>query len=781
MKKQVVSLSLAVLLGTGAAAVYPNTAMAKTSADFTDLKDLDAATKAKFDALISAGIFDGVSDTTFGLKDEMNRAQFAKVAALITGIEVNKDLKTSSFSDVKSDDAANGYALPYIEALKNAGITDGYGEGTYNPAGKVTKEQLAAFLVRVLGDDADAKKKTGSDTTVSDWAQGYVALAIELKLLTNGADGKFGGKANATRDLLLTGAYEAKAQYVAPGKVSLVGATQVGTRKITVSFNTAVDTAGISLSAKKGSGGSANVSWAADSKSATLTFGEDLKDEQVDISVTGFDPAKWTTTSTSLSASQEKIAKIEFTSAGDMIDRALAATVSFQVTNQFGEKPQDVTKFKFSAGSNATVVSGGTSVAVNTLSAAKGERVSVTVTEQASSVSATKVFTVRDAVETPPVVSVPSVAATPTADVASGAVASGTSVSLSAASGATIYYTTDGSAPSASNGTAYSEPISISEAMTIKAIAVQSGMTDSGVLTLSYTLLAQAATPIADVASGAVVSGTSVSLSAASGATIYYTTDGSAPSASNGTAYAEPISISEAMTIKAIAVQSGMTDSGVLTLSYTLLTQAATPTADVASGEVSYGTNIHLSAAPGATIRYTTNGATPTNDNMDMNSFTYYGEMPFYVVNDMTLKVVAFQSGVAASNVLERNYTINPATIPLAVTGLTYIGESGDKSLLKVTFNMPVDSSSAEAYANYLVWNEMMMPMPMLLPVLVHAATLGGVGHENEVTLEVDSLASFVGTGKNIRVDVSNVASATKPNDPILPGRGNSQYTFQEA
>lgn len=48
-------------------------AEAKTSADFTDLKDLDAATKAKFDAMISAGIFDGVSDTTFGLKEDEPR------------------------------------------------------------------------------------------------------------------------------------------------------------------------------------------------------------------------------------------------------------------------------------------------------------------------------------------------------------------------------------------------------------------------------------------------------------------------------------------------------------------------------------------------------------------------------------------------------------------------------------------------------------------------------------------------------------------------------------
>ncbi|GGD88358.1 S-layer homology domain-containing protein [Paenibacillus nasutitermitis] len=210
MRKKMVGLLMAVLMCFHFPVSFAAGAT-KTSADFTDLKDLDAATKAKFDAMISAGIFNGVSETTFGLKDEMNRAQFAKVAALITGLEVNNDLKTSSFSDVKSD-GANGYALPYIEALKTAGITDGYGEGIYNPAGKVTKQQLATFLVRVLGKDADAKAKTGTDSTVSDWAQGYVTLALELKLLPDGTDGKFGGQANATRDLLLTGAYEAKGQ-----------------------------------------------------------------------------------------------------------------------------------------------------------------------------------------------------------------------------------------------------------------------------------------------------------------------------------------------------------------------------------------------------------------------------------------------------------------------------------------------------------------------------------------------------------------------------------------
>lgn len=215
MTKKMVGLLMATLLCFQFSISFAAGAT-KTSADFTDLKDLDAATKAKFDALISAGVFDGVSDSKFGLAEEMNRAQFAKVATLIFGLEVNKDVTTSSFKDVSADDPTNGYALPYIEAVKAAGITSGVGEGKFDPAGKVTKEQLATFLVRGLDKNEEAKATPGvNDSTVSVWAKGYVALALNLKLLDNGADGKFGGQTNATRDLLVTGAYEAKEQYVA--------------------------------------------------------------------------------------------------------------------------------------------------------------------------------------------------------------------------------------------------------------------------------------------------------------------------------------------------------------------------------------------------------------------------------------------------------------------------------------------------------------------------------------------------------------------------------------
>ena len=76
--------------------------------------------------------------------------------------------------------------------------------------------------------------------------------------------------------------------------------------------------------------------------------------------------------------------------------------------------------------------------------------------------------------------------ATPEFSVASGAVNSGTEVTISCATdGAKIYYTTDGNEPTAES-TEYTTAISVTAAVTLKAIAVKSGMNDSAVESASY-------------------------------------------------------------------------------------------------------------------------------------------------------------------------------------------------------------------------------------------------------------------------------------------------------
>ncbi|AGF55774.1 chitobiase/beta-hexosaminidase C-terminal domain-containing protein [Clostridium saccharoperbutylacetonicum] len=242
--------------------------------------------------------------------------------------------------------------------------------------------------------------------------------------------------------------------------------------------------------------------------------------------------------------------------------------------------------------------------------------------------------------------------ATPTASISGGAVASGTTVTLSSGtSGATIYYTTDGTTPTTSS-TQYTGAITVNSAMTIKAIAVKSGMTDSGVMSESYTIMGTVATPTASITSGAVASGTAVTLSSStSGATIYYTTNGTTPTTSS-TQYAGAITVNSAMTIKAIAVKSGMTDSSVMSESYTIMGTVATPTASISGGAVASGTTVTLSSeTSGATIYYTTNGTTPTT-----SSTQYTGAIT--VNSAMTIKAIAVKSGMTDSGVMSESYTI---------------------------------------------------------------------------------------------------------------------------
>lgn len=54
-----------------------------------------------------------------------------------------------------------------------------------------------------------------------------------------------------------------------------------------------------------------------------------------------------------------------------------------------------------------------------------------------------------------------------------------TSVTMTGPDGATIYYTTDGSVPSAASGQVYSEPVTLTETTTVKAVAVKDGVSSS--------------------------------------------------------------------------------------------------------------------------------------------------------------------------------------------------------------------------------------------------------------------------------------------------------------
>ena len=122
--------------------------------------------------------------------------------------------------------------------------------------------------------------------------------------------------------------------------------------------------------------------------------------------------------------------------------------------------------------------------------------------------------------------------------------------------GSTIYYTTNGNDPTASSTPYNNTPFSVSSTTTVKAIATHATKDPSAVAEL---VISQVATPtIQNNGSNAISITTETS-----GATIYYTTDGSTPTTSSNL-YSTPLQENVSnVTIKAIAVKENMITSSI--------------------------------------------------------------------------------------------------------------------------------------------------------------------------------------------------------------------------
>jgi predicted CXXCH cytochrome family protein len=257
--------------------------------------------------------------------------------------------------------------------------------------------------------------------------------------------------------------------------------------------------------------------------------------------------------------------------------------------------------------------------------------------------------------------------------------------------GVTIYYTTNGTTPTTSS-TQYTGPFTVATTSTVEAIAAGGGYGASLVATGLYTITGTpalatsigGAAPLASTPSGTntntagngdapspVASGTynlvastpgfspapkgifntaqSVTLTDATpGATIYYTTNGTTPTAAS-IPYTGPIPVSTTTTIKAIAAGHDFGPSAVATGTYTLV--AATPVfSPAAKGTFTLPLTVTMTdATPDVTIYYTTNGATPTT------ASTRYTK-PIRVTGSVMLKAIAVGNGYDASEVAGGSY-----------------------------------------------------------------------------------------------------------------------------
>ncbi|HOH78642.1 MAG TPA: chitobiase/beta-hexosaminidase C-terminal domain-containing protein, partial [Candidatus Cloacimonadota bacterium] len=223
--------------------------------------------------------------------------------------------------------------------------------------------------------------------------------------------------------------------------------------------------------------------------------------------------------------------------------------------------------------------------------------------------------------------------------------------------GAQIKYTLDGQDPSESYGIVYAGPVAIAQSATLKARAFLADWAPSAIRTDVYTILGDIAMPVFTPAAGTYTGPVNVFISVnPPDAQIYYTADGTIPTAATGIPYVAgtPIPVSGTSLLQAIAVKPGWNDSPIATALYTITGTVAAPVIAPVSGTYYSTQTITItSATPGATIVYTTDGTEPSR----LNGLPY--ARPFNLgAGVWAVKAMAWLDTWADSPVTVNNYVI---------------------------------------------------------------------------------------------------------------------------
>lgn|GEM_PF-862736 len=170
---------------------------------------------------------------------------------------------------------------------------------------------------------------------------------------------------------------------------------------------------------------------------------------------------------------------------------------------------------------------------------------------------------------------VDNVAPTLTVSPAAGGYASGQQVTMSSSEAGSIFYTTDGTTPATSaTGTtkAYTAAFALTANTTVKAVAVDAFGNASAVVTRAYTVL-DTTPPVvtATPPGGSYPANQQITLASNEpGSSIYFTTNGTNPTAIAGNKYTAPITLTAAMTLKYFAVDTSNNSSAIVMQNYTV-------------------------------------------------------------------------------------------------------------------------------------------------------------------------------------------------------------------
>jgi len=167
---------------------------AKPIVDFTDIAGHWAEKDIKLASM--RGIVSGYPEGTFKPNNTVTRAEFT--AMLAGALNLSDNSLTLTFTD--KDQIAEWSRSAVAQAVQ-AGITDGYEDGSFRPSSNITRAEMAAMIARALKLKLDPEASTpfSDNKAIPKWSIGVVEAIRQLGIVVGRGGNRFEPNGMVTR------------------------------------------------------------------------------------------------------------------------------------------------------------------------------------------------------------------------------------------------------------------------------------------------------------------------------------------------------------------------------------------------------------------------------------------------------------------------------------------------------------------------------------------------------------------------------------------------------
>lgn len=148
--------------------------------------------KTYIQEFLDKGYVNGYGDGTFRPDNSITRAEFIKIVNKVFGFNQKSQ---DNFKDVSKDK----WYYDEVSIAKEAGYINGYEDGTFRPNDEITREEMAKIIATIKGAKGDGKINFKDSDKISNWAKPYVDALEDMSVLQGYGNDEFSPKNDTTR------------------------------------------------------------------------------------------------------------------------------------------------------------------------------------------------------------------------------------------------------------------------------------------------------------------------------------------------------------------------------------------------------------------------------------------------------------------------------------------------------------------------------------------------------------------------------------------------------